>query len=109
MRKLIVKIAYVIYALKSINRLHIGDIVFYQGKECMLIQGVADPRWDLLPLDKENMDKSLRTVFKNIHKSEFKTAKNAKVYWERFKSNYQFKMGNWFLIDTYQKSLFDSI
>ncbi len=99
MKKLIVKIKYAIWAIERINSPHLGDIVKYKGEECSLIQGVKDPYWDLLPLTKENLAKHKRDIYRDIHYSSFELDKSLKRKWWVFKSSYQFKMQNWFLID----------
>jgi hypothetical protein len=109
MRKLVVKILYVIYAFKKINKPHIGDTVMYIGFPCMLIQGVANPYWDLMPLTDANMKKEKREVFRYIHVSDFKLENTLKRKYWAFHQSYKFKMQNWFMIDTWNKSLFSPI
>lgn len=106
MRKIIVKINYAIWALKRVNKPHIGDFVLYKGVKCSLIQGVANPYWDLMPLTTENLEKPKRDVFNQVHVSEFELEKTIKRKLWAFKSSYRFKMQNWFSIDTYGKSIF---
>lgn len=109
MRKILVKINYILWAFNKVKQPHLGDIVKYRGEECSLIQGVSNPYWDLLPMTKENLEKSKRNIYKHIHVSEFQIDKSMKRNWWAFKSSYKFKMQNWFLIDTYNKNVFDSI
>lgn len=100
MKKIKVKLSYVLWALKRIQQPHLGDVVIYKNCNCSLIQGIASPYWDLMPLTKENLDKPKRDIYKRIHESEFKLDKSFKRKWWAFKSSYQFKMDNWFIIDT---------
>jgi hypothetical protein len=109
LRKLIVKVAYIIYALKKVSKPHIGDEVIYQKERCILIQGVNDPNWDLMPSSEENFNFPIRIIYKNIHTSKFKLDRSFKRHYWAFKDSYRFKISNWFLIDTYNKSLFSSI
>jgi hypothetical protein len=105
MRKLIVKIQYAIWAFQKINRPHIGDIVYFKGLQCTLIQGVSNPYWDLLPMTEENLAKEKRQIIKFIHRSDFELQKTFKRNLWAFKSSYKFQMQNWFLIDS-SKPLF---
>lgn len=109
MRKLIVKITYAIWALKRMKIPHLGDVVMYKNEKCSLIQGVANPYWDLLPLNDENLKKDKRDIYKHIHISEFRLSKSFKRNFWAFKSSYKFKIENWFLIDTWGKTLFSPI
>lgn len=103
MRKFIVKLMYARYALSRINKPHLGDFVKMKssGQRFVLIQGVASPYFDLHnPTD---------GLVKRVHKSEFCLIK---PFWgrvERFFKSYRFMMGSWFLIDTWNKSLFEKI
>lgn len=106
MRKLIVKINYAIWAFKRMNRPHLGDVVIYKGERCFLIQGVANPYWDLLPLSEENLAKPKRDIYRHVHISEFKMDNSIKRKVWAFKESYKFKMQNWFSIDTWHKSIF---
>lgn len=102
-RSINVKLQYVRVALRKINMPHIGDLVMYKGIECTLIQGVAKPRWDLLPMTKENLAKDKRDIFRFIHEDEFEM----QPLWKRakfaFSSTYRFYMQNWYSIDMNQK------
>lgn len=109
LRRIEVKLNYAIWALKRINKPHLGDVVMYKNEKCSLIQGVSDPYWNLLPLNKENLAKSKRDIYKHIHVSEFKLEKSFRRYWWAFKTSYKFKMGYWFRIDTWNRKLFSPI
>lgn len=86
-------------ALRSINRPHLGDVVIYDDVECSLIQGVASPYWDMIPMIKENFELDRRVIFKRIHENDFKL----QPLWKRFKFSfmftYNFYMSNWYRID----------
>lgn len=105
MRKLIVKLNYIIYALKKINKPHLGDFVKYKGMDCWLVQGVNSPYWDLIVFDPTNQEIRIN----NVHESQFKISKSPKRLWWSFMHSYSFKMNNWFSNDTYNKKLFDRI
>lgn len=100
LRKLVVLIQYGLFALKRINRPHIGDIVIYKGKSAMLIQGAMDPYWSLMQ-DNERVDK--------VHVSEFKLMFPINGRVERFRESLKFQMGYWYLIDTNKSNLFNHI
>ena len=94
-----VKTQYVKMALRKINKPKLGDTVYYNGIECSLIQGVANPFWDLLPLTKENLDKPKRDIYKRVHFNDFKMQPLHKRFKFSFLSTYNFLMGNWYSID----------
>jgi hypothetical protein len=98
-RSLNVKLQYARVALRKINMPHLGDTVTYKDTECSLIQGVAKPRWDLLPLTKENLDKPKREIWRNVHENEFKMQPFIKRFRFSFMSTYRFYMTNWYSID----------
>lgn len=111
-RALVVRLMYVMYALKNINKPHLGDVVTYKGLQCMLIQGVQNPFWDLwyegTPIAIRDVDQVLgddetKERLNHIHKDDFKL----QPLWKRFKfsflSSYEFQMSNWYSIDV-QKS-----
>lgn len=104
MRKLIVKILYMIYAFKRINIPHLGDVVIYGGIKCVINQGVASPYFDLSVLDGTNS----RIRINNVHESQFKLAKPICGRIMRFIESYKFKMNYWFYIDV-RESLFSGI
>ena len=76
-------------SLRWIPKFNLGDMVVYRGQECMLIQGVCDPRWDLVQNGK-------RIDF--VHQSEFIKVRTIKNYWHSFDSGYHFYMGYWYKI-----------
>ena len=99
MKKLRIKLIYVIRALRAINRPHLGDKVIYDGIECILIQGVASPYWDMIPLTKENLSLNRRVRFNRIHEKDFKLEPIWKRFGFSFRHTYRFYMRNWFDID----------
>ncbi len=101
-RKINVKLQYIIKALKDINNSHLGDIVLYNNTKCCLIQGVQNPYWDLLPLIKENLSKTKREIYKHIHKDDFKLQPLYKRFNFSFMFTYNFLMKNWYNIDIKQ-------
>jgi len=104
--KLIVKLKYAYYALKNINKLKLGEVVKYEGATVTCIQGVADPYWDVLYINK----KGERERINRIHKSELKKSYDLKSIMFRFNSHYNFLMGYWFSIDVNNfKSVFGKI
>ena len=109
LRCLVVRLKYLIWAYKRINDLHLGDIVLYKNEKCLLIQGVANPFWDLLPFNDENLKKEIRTVYKNINCNDFTLDRTFKRNFFAFKSSFLFQMLNWYKIDIYSKNVFDKI
>lgn len=99
MRKLIVRLVYLIQAIKKMNRFHIFDTVIHANEEYILTQGVADPYWNL----------SGKIRLENIHRDMFKLKNPITGRLRRIKHYYDFKMGYWFQIDTWNKSLFSPI
>lgn len=108
MRKVIVLISYIIYAFKRIPKPHIGDVVKYNGINCMLIQGVANPYWDLLPMTQENMGRDTREIYRRVHVTKFHLDKSLKRKIWAFKASMKFKMQNWYSIDV-RNSLFSKV
>jgi len=94
----VIKLKYAWFAIRQINRPHLGDIVIYKKTECFLIQGVMSPYWDLLPIN-EMVKQNQRTIWKHVHESDFKL----EPIWKRFKKSflftYNFYMGYWYTID----------
>ena len=86
-------------ALMKINEPKLGDTVKYKGLECSLIQGVSNPYWDLLPLAIENLNKSKRDIYRNVHLSEFELQPLRKRFKFSFMSTYGFLMRSWYDID----------
>lgn len=102
MRKILVKIMYIVYALKKMNDFHVGDVVKIKesGKIGMLIQGVSNPYWDI---------DIIEFRVNKVHKDKFKLSNPIKGRLQRIKQSYNFQMRNWCLIDTGNKPLFKRI
>lgn len=96
-KSIIVKTRYAILALKAINRPHLGDTVTYKNTPCFLIQGVAAPFWDLLPI--HEMDKPRRTIWHRVHEDLFKLEPLHKRFKSSFMFTYKFYMSTWYGID----------
>lgn len=99
MRKIELYIRYAFWALKRIRQPHLGDTVVYNGVECSLIQGVNNPKWNLLPLTKENLAKPKREIYENVHVNDFNMKHDLKSLLGRFKSDMNFQKSNWMNID----------
>ncbi|MFW6225353.1 MAG: hypothetical protein ACOC3V_00175 [bacterium] len=99
MRKIYVKLQYTKIALLKINNPHLGDVVIYNNTKCLLIQGVSKPYWNLLPLTKENLEKSTRETFKHVHENKFKLKPMYKRFISSFNFTYKFYMSYWYDID----------
>lgn len=109
MRKLIVKIQYLYHSIRVMNKIHLGDIVVYQNEDCIVTQGVNNPKWDIMPLNETNWNKEKRDVFRNIHQDNFKLKKSIGRYFRVIKQTYNFYKGYWYLIDTTRKPVFSRI
>jgi hypothetical protein len=97
---LYVKATYARRALRDINKLKLGDIVYYQGKEWYTYQGVSDPYWKIYRTE-DSFD--LPAL---VHKKDLKM----EPLWKRFKFSflhtYRFYMANWYQIDMAWKGKF---
>mgnify|MGYP000692882618 FL=1 len=101
-RGLEVKLRYVFWALSKIFKISLGDIVIYNGVECIIVNGVNNPYWHIKPLDGEN------AKMNSVHQENFKPVLNLKVLLSRFLSKYQFQKRSWYSIDK-TKPLFSRI
>lgn len=99
---LIVRGRYAKKALSEIEKPHIGDIVSYKGKEHQLIQGVANPYWDLLDLSPENLSLPQRHIERSVHISEFRLQPMYKRFLFSFRFTYRFYMNYWYRIEVDQ-------
>lgn len=102
MRKLIVRIAYIIWALKRINKVCLSRKVMYKGEECYLTQGASNPYWNL-----SGIKTGIR--YEYVHKNEFKVIRTLSEAINAFKFHYNWVKSYWFLIDTWHKGLFSHI
>ena len=98
-RGLIVKLVYLIQAIKRINRFHLMDTVVHADEYYILTQGVAKPFW--------NMSGKIRLT--DIHESRFKLKNPILGRLRRIGHYYKFKVSNWYMIDTWNKNLFEPI
>ena len=89
--KFYVKLIYAIRAIKNIGRPKLGDIVTYKGERYVLIQGVADPLWDLFNREKGRIN--------YVPKDQFELQPLYKRFWFSFTFTYRFFMGYWYMID----------
>lgn len=96
---LYVRLIYVYRTLKAIRRPHLGDIVYYQGKRCELLQGVAAPYWDLW-CEKEKI--RINAVNEKI----FKLQPLWRRFFFSFRFTYRFFMGYWYSIDVNNRGRF---
>ena len=103
MRKIRVRVMYIIYSIKNINKLKLGDSVMYKNERCSVIQGVSNPYWDLLPMSKENLDKPKRDIHKRVHQDNFIMQPLRNRFRFSFLSTYNFLMSNWYYIDVRKK------
>ena len=79
----------VLLALRWLNKYNLGDHVWYEGRQWMLIQGRCAPRWDL----------SRRGVIAPyVHEQDFRKVRSLGNYWHSFISGYRFYMQSWFHI-----------
>ena len=69
-------------------RLNIGDRVKYQGRICVLTQGVHHPKWHIHDIKTDGR-------FEYVHKKDFKKLFLANVLWD-IKLTYRFYMMNWY-------------
>jgi hypothetical protein len=98
-RPIEVKMCYVLWALKRINKPKIGEIVYHKGRVGVLLQGVKAPYWDIYFSEGNELNNF--TIVKHIHENDFRL----KPLWRRFKTSfetsYNFQIGYWYTIDIY--------
>lgn len=102
MRKLYVKSAYFIWALKRINKICLSGKAYYNNEECWLTQGVSDPYWNLYGLVTGNR-------YENVHRSKFRRVGGIKESLNAFKYRWRWIYSSWYRIDTWKKPLFAKI
>ena len=102
LRKLIVIIQYIFWALSRVNKPHLGDVVQIKdsGKIGFLIQGANNPYWDILIGS---------DIINDVHKDKFKLLSPLRGRFHRLKQSYEFQKRNWFLIDNNKRNLLDRI
>jgi hypothetical protein len=96
---LYVRFVYACRALKQIRKPHLGDIVYYQGRRCELLQGVSAPYWDLW------YEKG-KLRLNGIHESIFKLQPLWRRFFFSFRFTYRFFMNYWYTIDVQNKGNF---
>jgi hypothetical protein len=97
--KMIVRATFFLAAIRVIFKPKLGDFVRFDGELCRLIQGVRNPYWDLLPLDEENLKKSVRKIYRSVHVSDFKITQNPARLWFSYQQRWNFFMSNWYDIN----------
>jgi hypothetical protein len=91
---------YVWYSLKVIKSPKIGDQVTHKGEDCILIQGVQNPYWDLLPTRKDNLDKPKREVYKSVHEDDYQL----QPMWRRFKFSFMSRY-RWYMMNHFDSAV----
>jgi hypothetical protein len=81
------QIRIVLFALRWMPGLNLGDHVMYQGRTWYLAQGVCRPRWTLRALD--------RSEDVEVNESEFQKVRSLSNYWRSFKFGHSFYMAYW--------------
>lgn len=88
-----------IRSFKLINKIHLMDHVWYNGKEYVINNGTQWPIWDLSPVERD-ADGRCPSIF--IHQDDFK-----KPFWRNIKnsafSNHRWYMMYWFDLDVRKK------
>lgn len=87
-KSFLLKTRFVWLGIKSIFKLNIGDRVKYQGRICVLTQGVHNPKWHMHDIKTDKR-------FEYVHKNDFK-----KMFWVNIvrdiKHIYGFYMMYWY-------------
>lgn len=89
-KSLVLKIRFIWLGIKSIFKLNLGDKVKYQGRKCVLTQGVYAPMWHIYDL-------KTKERFEFVNKDYFKKMFLANIIWD-IKSTYRFYMNYWYSI-----------
>jgi len=76
-------------SFKWIFKINLGDIVIFEGKRYIAIQGVCDPYWDISRGEE---------ILTYVHKKDFEKEKSIRNLLGSFKSGYHFYMLSWFKI-----------
>ena len=87
-KSLLLKTRFLWLGITSIGQLHIGDTVKYNGKTCVLVQGVSHPKWHM-------HDVKTNERFEYVHVDDFKKLFWKNVWWD-IESTYRFYMMNWY-------------
>ncbi len=91
MKKVVLKIRFILIGLKNIFQLNLGDIVIYNGTKCILTQGVYSPEWHM-----HEVVTNARHEY--IHKKKFRKAVSYKNVKNAINGTYRFYMDYWFSI-----------
>lgn len=87
-KSLILKSRYIWLGIKNIPRLNLGDRVIYQGRVCILYQGVYNPKWHLTDI---KTSECIQFVNRDNFRKEI-SLKN--IIWD-IKDTYRFYMDYW--------------
>ena len=87
-KSLVLKCRYVWLGIKSVFELNLGDIVNYDGRKCILTQGVYHPKWHIHDIETNER-------FEFVHREGFKKEISLRnVIWD-IKHMYRFYMDYW--------------
>lgn len=87
-KSLVLKCRYIWIGVKSVFKLNLGDIVNYNGRKCILTQGVYHPKWHMHDIETNER-------FKFVHRENFKKEISLRnVIWD-IKHMYRFYMDYW--------------
>ena len=87
-KSLVLKCRYLWLGIKSIFELNLGDIVNYDGRKCILTQGVYHPKWHMHDIETNER-------FEFVHRESFKKEISLRnVIWD-IKHMYRFYMDYW--------------
>ena len=106
----------ILFSLRWIRRVNIGDKVIYEDRECRLIQGVCDPVWELewdegpvnpkIPIYTADILPGVITTggrkVARVHRKDFRKVRSLSNYLGSFQSGYRFYMGYWYTIWVYR-------
>jgi hypothetical protein len=94
-----VMLLYTAICIRDIKKVKLMETVYYLDEPCVLIQGVSNPYWRLMPNTDENLRREKRVVYENIHVSEFKREPFYKRVTFSFTSTFRWLMAYWYSID----------
>ena len=94
------KVGYILGALRSMNHLHLMDIVICNGKRYFLTQGVSDPHWNLSEVTSNGR-------LEHIHRDNFKKEISFHNFKNAIKFPYEFYIDHWH--DIYLRRYVDKI
>jgi len=88
MKKFYWKIRIILLAFRWMPRFNLGALVWYQGKQWMLIQGVCAPIWELADL------KTGERI--SVAETKMEKVRSLRNWLGSFKRGYDFYMSSWF-------------